>query len=730
MMRNNKGFSLVELIVALAIFAIVGLALVGFVASSTNNFNRSNEEIGLQYEQQLVVNQVRDIIIESGEGIYYDDTTKLLTIYGSLKQVNDVKKYPVSFVSYKATDKKLYLSSAEFANTTDISYANAGTASLFAEDVTNFSADLSQVKKGKVTFSITFERGGKTKSVTETVALRNTLVVSNDASVIWGDDPTEIESFIEAITISRGVTEFTNGASDEIGKMGEPVEVLYTAKVTANDVSTREYAVKWSLAGMAGPEAEAPTGISFNSGVNEVAVKVENTVATGTAFRLYATSVDDPAKFSYINITVTDTGVYADSMTLALGPIETMGANEIISENGLVELGNGYNGYKLVPTIRYTDNTTLSDYNYFTWKIEVTPLETEQTPEKEEGDTEETPLDVYGFDEKTGRLVLYSTANGRTIKVTATAKERTFKGEIISASMTFTPVDIPEYDPGTILRIGTVPKLSRGGYQQVALQVLNAPEDATYEYKVQVETYYDAGSTQWDGGATNSDFNYISFTDEYDYNEADISHEEDLGENRTINLACSKKLNWSYTFRALLSATATDQEGNVIEADPIIVEIPAVEVLVSPAIYVPTEVDDQMILSDSILQYEDWYFSGLEETDPAAKYCTTRRWFEISFNYLELDDADWASYRFENNYMFMNQIGTPLNERIVTYPTSHTRFADKLTGFTVRLSNWERLANRPVFMNFTVTVSDDYGNLQAGDTQQFLIVYKLYPNQD
>ena len=61
MRRNNKGFSLVELIVALAIFAIAGVAVFGFMVNSSRLYQRTNVEVKLQYEQQLAVNQIRDM---------------------------------------------------------------------------------------------------------------------------------------------------------------------------------------------------------------------------------------------------------------------------------------------------------------------------------------------------------------------------------------------------------------------------------------------------------------------------------------------------------------------------------------------------------------------------------------------------------------------------------------------------------------------------------------------
>ena len=64
MMRNNKGFSLIELLIALAILSVAGVAIAGFVMNTSHSYSQTNKEVKLQYEQQLAVNQIRDMIVE------------------------------------------------------------------------------------------------------------------------------------------------------------------------------------------------------------------------------------------------------------------------------------------------------------------------------------------------------------------------------------------------------------------------------------------------------------------------------------------------------------------------------------------------------------------------------------------------------------------------------------------------------------------------------------------
>ena len=72
-MKSNKGFSLVELIVSFAILAIAGTAIYGLMSAGTNHFTRTGTDVGLQYEQQVVVNRLRDTLIEASSALNYNN---------------------------------------------------------------------------------------------------------------------------------------------------------------------------------------------------------------------------------------------------------------------------------------------------------------------------------------------------------------------------------------------------------------------------------------------------------------------------------------------------------------------------------------------------------------------------------------------------------------------------------------------------------------------------------
>lgn len=69
MKANEKGFSLVELIVSMAILMIAGVAMLGFFSYCVNQYTRSSQETALQIETQTTQNQIRELILQTNVGI-------------------------------------------------------------------------------------------------------------------------------------------------------------------------------------------------------------------------------------------------------------------------------------------------------------------------------------------------------------------------------------------------------------------------------------------------------------------------------------------------------------------------------------------------------------------------------------------------------------------------------------------------------------------------------------
>ncbi len=68
--KDNKGFTLVELIVSLLVSSFVVLAASFFLSMGVRNYNTTNKEISLQMESQIALNPVENLIIEADTCVY------------------------------------------------------------------------------------------------------------------------------------------------------------------------------------------------------------------------------------------------------------------------------------------------------------------------------------------------------------------------------------------------------------------------------------------------------------------------------------------------------------------------------------------------------------------------------------------------------------------------------------------------------------------------------------
>ena len=95
---NNKGFTMIELIVATAIFSILSITIFTFMSTGAMQYNRINNFAKLQIDSQVAMAQIEEYIIDCKEEIKYDSTENKLYI----------DKLGLSF-KYEASQKTLYL---------------------------------------------------------------------------------------------------------------------------------------------------------------------------------------------------------------------------------------------------------------------------------------------------------------------------------------------------------------------------------------------------------------------------------------------------------------------------------------------------------------------------------------------------------------------------------------------------------------------------------------------
>jgi prepilin-type N-terminal cleavage/methylation domain-containing protein len=103
----NKGFTLIELIIAISISVVVLASLASLLWQSTNYYRRSNEEISLQMEAQTILNQLKDLIVEA-DNVEFDMTSdpQLLRIQQGLDKLYEISLNSDNTLSFVRASKE------------------------------------------------------------------------------------------------------------------------------------------------------------------------------------------------------------------------------------------------------------------------------------------------------------------------------------------------------------------------------------------------------------------------------------------------------------------------------------------------------------------------------------------------------------------------------------------------------------------------------------------------
>ena len=198
LIKSNKGVSLVELIIGIAILAVIGFAIATFMKSGTMSYSSTSKDVNLQYEAQLVTNHINDILTEANGDVSFDSSSKTLSVVTSERQIGSGSSSTKVDLAYKAKCIRWYETDYGGAKAGDlwyyewdvdkdvssgvVTYTNKPgtetTHELLAEKVQNFDTDLApDVTNGDdddiITVFITFSDGKKEFESTTNVSLRN-----------------------------------------------------------------------------------------------------------------------------------------------------------------------------------------------------------------------------------------------------------------------------------------------------------------------------------------------------------------------------------------------------------------------------------------------------------------------------------------------------------------------------------------------------------------------------
>ena len=195
-LNDNRGFTLVELLVAMAVLMIVLAEVYSVMNSSSTIFSRSSSEIALQSEAQQVKTQIEDLMIDCNGRIDYDATNHKISILNK----GGVNCYEVTWQSASAGNAgsldgygQVYLQ--KFGTATGSSNAALVKGSaidtspvLMADYVRSLSLDMAQYSNDRVVLYCDMQGTNSTytmdNSASETLYLRNQIGSGGGGSVI------------------------------------------------------------------------------------------------------------------------------------------------------------------------------------------------------------------------------------------------------------------------------------------------------------------------------------------------------------------------------------------------------------------------------------------------------------------------------------------------------------------------------------------------------------------
>ena len=173
--KNNRGFTLVELMVSMVILGIIALAASAFMVAGTKTYSSLNYAVRLQYEAQLAMAQLQEYTVDCTKGIVWDADQKTLYIANEDGDPDTDDAVVHMFVHNAAEGeqnivyKRIDCHDSKFVEQIDSNTSFAVDA-LMAEHVKSMNV-VFDGNQAKITLEMT--RGNKTYIATQVIALRN-----------------------------------------------------------------------------------------------------------------------------------------------------------------------------------------------------------------------------------------------------------------------------------------------------------------------------------------------------------------------------------------------------------------------------------------------------------------------------------------------------------------------------------------------------------------------------
>lgn len=157
--KHKKGFTMVELVIVIAIMGIVFTAISSFLLNNIKTFHRAEDQIDTQYSAQIAMNVIVDSIME-GQGVEgHISTYDFDTVEKIVFRINDDKLIQFDYDNIKKTLTKIEKDGVSTTKTE------------FAKNIKNFYVE--KIGNTKVKIIIATELNDSEITLTNEVYFRN-----------------------------------------------------------------------------------------------------------------------------------------------------------------------------------------------------------------------------------------------------------------------------------------------------------------------------------------------------------------------------------------------------------------------------------------------------------------------------------------------------------------------------------------------------------------------------
>lgn len=266
---QNKGFTLIELIVTVAIIAIFSGVVLTFITTGSNTYRSTFNTAKVQMETQETFDQIEEMIIDVNRSLYYANGTgdsigseikndikqegaanstgnKTFIVCNEFTNNDGTSQYICDVLDWDKNDATIYYSQREYKATSSSGDSetsvqsllsaedngeNAAVAvgdtesetnvkdaktkverSIFATGILDFRADVSKVESDKIVcFQFSTQSGNKEIETLHSVSLRNDVKVKKPADAFNTATATDV-----GITIINAPTSIDPGSSADL----------------------------------------------------------------------------------------------------------------------------------------------------------------------------------------------------------------------------------------------------------------------------------------------------------------------------------------------------------------------------------------------------------------------------------------------------------------------------------------------------------------------------------